>query len=1002
MNKTNLKKEASNKVIIFRTVVGYSIGLLSLLMLLSAFIIIPKINTLFEEQYDKDTKRELKKEVALFNNFIESQRRVIEDLAKFPSITNAVMLSDADNASVNGLLKNVVIGGEKGRLVLQDIEANVLVQTTKQLQGIYTNEEPWIEEILNASKPYHFQLLNQSQDSILFKISVPVLYSGFVEGILTGEIKASLDDVFVNQVLSSDTAITLTQNELTVGTSTNKIVLARENTAMLQGLNVTFTYITDDAPLLKRERSVQNLIFSVLLAGLAVSFILFSLLSYTGALQRVKLKSKENSRVSLYSMPIIVGVLGVSASIITFIIVSNAKQVSVENNLIFESQKHVQEVRENLNTYLGILDSVNAFFSASEEVERQDFKVFVESFLVQHKSIKAIEWIPSITHEERLVLEDKARLEGFTNFSINEVNQDGNLASATQREHYLPVYYLEPIAGNENALGFDLASNPLELKTLIKAQESESKVATSKITLFEEDITKAGIFIFRPVFYNDKKQVTEKLKLQGFTSISLRVEDLVNEVLLGMDSNLALFIQDISDPEFPETLYGTPQVVESFSRDEIINLAGRSWRIKIYSKANKTEYAQSAWGMLITGLIFSGIIVLGLVHLIRRREYVEQLVVQRTAELTASEEHHRAIVELAVDGLITIDKFGIIERFNEAAENIFGYPSKEVIGSNIKILMPTSSHQGSDDYFKNKQDETKEQIISIERYLGSGKYAKGQHKNGTIFPIEVSVSEIKLGSTIKYSGIVRDISDRVAFEKEREQFIEKLTDSNEELERFAFVCSHDLQEPLRMIRSFSEKLQDHIKEDLEHDEKGKKYFNFVIDGAIRAQALINDILTYSSISNDIKQLEDVNIQDLINVIKKNSLDLTESNTAEITYDPLPNLQGNKTQLFQLFQNLINNGIKYQKTDTKAHVHISAKEAEDHWCFTIKDNGIGMDERHFKKIFEVFQRLHRRSQYAGTGVGLSICKKVVERHGGTIWVESEKGMGSTFYFTLLKA
>ncbi|WP_426369997.1 CHASE domain-containing protein [Pseudocolwellia sp. HL-MZ7] len=1002
MNKTNLKNEASNKVIIFRTVVGYSIGLLSLLMLLSAFIIIPKINTLFEEQYDKDTKRELKKEVALFNNFIESQRRVIEDLAKFPSITNAVMLSDADNGSVNGLLKNVVIGGEKGRLVLQDIEANVLVQTTKQLQGIYSNEEPWIEEVLNASKPYHFQLLSQNQEFIFFKLSVPVLYSGYVEGILTGEIKISTSDVFVNQTFSSDTAITLTQNELTVGTSTNQIALARENTAVLEDLNVIFTYITDDAPLLKRERSVQNLIFSVLLAGLAVSFILFSLLSYTGTLQKLKQRDRKNNRISLFLMPITIGVLGVSASIITFIIVSNAKQVSVENNLIFESQKHVQEVRENLNTYLGILDSVNAFFSASEEVERQDFKAFVESFLVQHKSIKAIEWIPSITHEERLVLEEEARLDGFTNFSINEINQDGSLASAPQREHYLPVYYLEPVAGNENALGFDLASNPLELKTLIKAQESESKVATSKITLFEEDITKAGIFIFRPVFYNDKKQVTEKLKLQGFTSISLRVEDLVNEVLLGMDSNLALFIQDISDPEFPETLYGTPQVVESFSRDEIINLAGRSWRIKIYSKENKTEYAQSAWGMLITGLIFSGIIVLGLVHLIRRREYVEQIVVQRTAELTASEEHHRAIVELAVDGLITIDKFGIIERFNNAAENIFGYPSKEVIGSNIKILMPASSHQGSDDYFKNKQDETKEQIISIERYIGSGKYAKGQHKNGTTFPIEVSVSEIKLGSTIKYSGIVRDISDRVAFEKEREQFIEKLTDSNEELERFAFVCSHDLQEPLRMIRSFSEKLQDHIKDDLEHDEKGKKYFHFVIDGAIRAQALINDILTYSSINNDIKQLEDVNMQDLLNVIKKNALDLTEGDTVEITYDTLPNLHGNKTQLFQLFQNLINNGIKYQKPDAKAHVHISVKDATDHWCFSIKDNGIGMDERHFKKIFEVFQRLHRRSQYAGTGVGLSICKKVVERHGGTIWVESEKGMGSTFYFTLLKA
>ncbi len=998
-NKAN--NQSSNKVIMLRTVAAYSIGFLLLLMLLSAFIVIPKINTLFKEQYDTDSKIELKREVALFNNFIESQRRIIDDLAKFPSITNAVMLSDTNSLAVNGLLKNVVIGGEKGRFVLQDIEANILVQTTNQLQGSYSNQEPWIESILNASKPYHFQLLSQNQEFILFKISVPILYSGYVEGVLSGEIKVSLNDVFVNQLLNPLTAISLSQNELTVSTSTNQIKLPRENTITLENTDVVFTYITDDAPILERERSVQNLIFSVLLSSLAISFLLFSALSYTGVLQKVKLKGKKTSRLRLYAMPIFVGVLGVNASVISFFVVSNAKQESFENNFIFESKKHVQEIRENLNTYLGVLDSVNAFFSASQNVERNDFRVFVESFLLQHKTIKAIEWIPTVYHEQRASLERQAKVDGLLDFGIKEISQNGSLDYAPKKKRYFPVYYTEPLAGNEKALGFDLSSNPLEFDALIRAQESGNKIATAKIPLVDEDISKAGVFIFRPVFYVNQDDVIEKRRLQGFTSISLRVEDLIHEVLQNEGLEYGSFIQDITEPDFPEILHGETQLTDTFSRDEIINLAGRTWRIQIYSKATENQYSLSAWGILIAGLVFSGIIVLGLINLIRRREYVEQLVIERTAELSSSEEHHRAVVELAVDGLITIDQFGIIERFNKAAENIFGYLAKDVIGVHVKTLMPPPSHEGSDYYFKNKQDQNTEQLIAIERYIGSGKYAKGMNKNGNIFPIEVSVSEIKLGSVIKYSGIVRDISERVAFEKQRDQFIEQLTDSNEELERFAFVCSHDLQEPLRMIRSFSEKLQEHIKDDLENDEKGKKYFHFVIDGAIRAQALINDILTYSSISNDIKQLEDVNIQNLINVIKKNSLDLTEDNTVEITYDTLPELHGNKTQLFQLFQNLINNGIKYQKPDAKAHVHISAKDANEHWCFMIKDNGIGMDERHFKKIFEVFQRLHRKSQYAGTGVGLSICKKVVERHGGTIWVESEKGIGSTFYFTLLK-
>ncbi|OUR63243.1 hypothetical protein A9Q74_01805 [Colwellia sp. 39_35_sub15_T18] len=367
----------------------------------------------------------------------------------------------------------------------------------------------------------------------------------------------------------------------------------------------------------------------------------------------------------------------------------------------------------------------------------------------------------------------------------------------------------------------------------------------------------------------------------------------------------------------------------------------------------------------------------------------------RTSELTASEEEYRAVVENAVDGLITIDEQGRIEKFNASAQKMFGYADTEVIGSNIKMLMPEPYHGEHDGYLKNYHD------TSVKKIIGIGRYVEGKHKDGRVFPIELSISEMLFANSKKFSGIVRDISKRIALEKEREKFIDELTDSNEELERFAYVCSHDLQEPLRMIRSFSEKLQEHIADDLKNDAKGQKYFNFVTDGASRAQTLITDILAYSSISSDTQILERVNIESLINVIRTNMLANQEVNKGKITFEPLPELQGNKTQLLQLFQNLINNGMKYQKPEQIPHVHISAEDAGEHWTFIVKDNGIGMEERHFKKIFEVFQRLHRRSQFAGTGVGLSICKKVVERHGGTIWVNSKKGFGSTFYIKLLK-
>lgn len=237
---------------------------------------------------------------------------------------------------------------------------------------------------------------------------------------------------------------------------------------------------------------------------------------------------------------------------------------------------------------------------------------------------------------------------------------------------------------------------------------------------------------------------------------------------------------------------------------------------------------------------------------------------------------------------------------------------------------------------------------------------------------------------------------------ERESLVDDLTHSNEKLEHFAYICSHDLQEPLRMVRSFSELLGRHIGHLLDGDEKGKRYLQFVLDGATRAQDLISDILAYSKIDKDMHRPELVDIETLIEAIIENiEIDLVRFE-GNITYDPQPQIIGNKTQFYQLFQNLINNAIKYQKQGSKVNIHISVEEEKEHWKFSIKDNGIGIDKRFFKKIFDVFQRLHNREEYSGTGIGLAICRKVVERHGGQIWVESELGKGSIFYFTLSKS
>lgn len=346
---------------------------------------------------------------------------------------------------------------------------------------------------------------------------------------------------------------------------------------------------------------------------------------------------------------------------------------------------------------------------------------------------------------------------------------------------------------------------------------------------------------------------------------------------------------------------------------------------------------------------------------------------------------------------------------NAYAHKTLGYEEADFDGTQTPYLL--HKDEELEDRAKELSEELGRNFMSSEVLLTKmeiGEFEAREwtyvKKDGSTFPVILSFVPLKDdgGEQFGILGVALDITNLKKAEVEREGLIDELTYSNEELERFAYVCSHDLQEPLRMISSFSEILQNHIGEALEGDEKGKKYFKFITEGAVHAQDLITGILAYSSINNNVVNLEEFSTKELVELVKRNILLQLDEGKGTITYDELPNLTGNKTQIIQLFQNLINNGIKYQKTDTNPSIHIGVEDAKEYWKFSIRDNGIGMKEHHLNKIFEVFKRLHRKNEYAGTGIGLSICKKIVERHGGEIWAESEYGKGSVFFFTLLKS
>jgi light-regulated signal transduction histidine kinase (bacteriophytochrome) len=220
--------------------------------------------------------------------------------------------------------------------------------------------------------------------------------------------------------------------------------------------------------------------------------------------------------------------------------------------------------------------------------------------------------------------------------------------------------------------------------------------------------------------------------------------------------------------------------------------------------------------------------------------------------------------------------------------------------------------------------------------------------------------------------------------------------SNTDLERFAFVASHDLQEPLRMVTSFSQLLARRYKGQL--DKQGDEYLEYIQTGTRRMAALIEDLLSYSQIVHSTEKGVPVDCSVVLDKVLESCRVIIEENVAIVTRDPLPTVEGDEGQISQLFHNLLTNALKYRKREVAPEVHVSARRTADEWIFSFRDNGIGIAKENLEQIFVIFKRLHKKTEYPGTGIGLALCQRIIEGRAGRIWVESTPGAGSTFYFT----
>src|ERR1700730_17739095 len=352
---------------------------------------------------------------------------------------------------------------------------------------------------------------------------------------------------------------------------------------------------------------------------------------------------------------------------------------------------------------------------------------------------------------------------------------------------------------------------------------------------------------------------------------------------------------------------------------------------------------------------------------------------------------YRGLLEAAPDAMVVVNQGGEIVLLNLQAEKQFGYHRDELVGQHVKNIIPEGfAERLLADGLRSVEDALAQQI-------GTGIELTGRRKNGSDFPIEIMLSPLESTEGTLVTAAIRDITERKKSEEHLVKTVGELKRSNDELQQFAYVSSHDLQEPLRMVASYTQLLAKRYKGCLDSD--ADEFIAFAVDGCNRMQGLIQDLLAYSRTGTNGKALREISGDDALNEALTNLRTTIGQSGAVVTHDPLPVIQTHDTQLTQVFQNLVGNAIKYRSAEVP-HVHVSATKNGGHeWVFSVGDNGLGIDPQYFERIFILFQRLHGRNEFAGTGIGLAICKKILERLGGRIWVESQPGKGSTFYFAL---
>lgn len=658
---------------------------------------------------------------------------------------------------------------------------------------------------------------------------------------------------------------------------------------------------------------------------------------------------------------------------------------------------------------LNALRSLRVLYNCSDYVSRDEFHRLAETSILRYRGVELVQWVPCVPAESRYEHEQQARRDGIERYRIT--GRSVGPADESGPRMHRPICYVEPLADNQDILGFDLGSDPHWQTVLDRTAASAQMTVATNMAIPGRSFATQMCVAIEPVYQQSHLALTEaerRAGLQGFIVGVLNLETL-GQVVSASDSNrIDVELLDVTASE-PRPLYRTPSSDTASGSshpgasedaglvwEKPLDLGAGRWMIRC-SAAPDFRGSRSSLAALVIGLFVTCCAAVYVRSHQTRLERVSRLVAEKTHDLQVSEAELKRRNEFLYHILASLAHPLYVLDARDFTVKLSNQPAEDAESATrhstcCELIADRDRPCDGENHVCPvvRVRETRQPLV-IERRRSDG---QGGDTYLEVHAYPVLDDHGEVSEVIEYHF---DITARQKAQERQAALLEELESINRELKDFAYVVSHDLKAPLRGIHVLAQWIMDDLQDKL--GERGKEQMELLMGRVHRMQSLIDGVLAYSRVSRIREEQATIDTNELVAQVVE---DLSPPPHIEFdVQDNLPTVFGEPTRIRQLFQNLVSNAVKYMEKE-RGSIQIGGAEEKDCWQFFVRDNGPGIEAKHFERIFQVFQTLVPKDTNDSTGVGLTVVKKIVERHGGKIWLESEVGQGTTFFFTLSKA